>query len=106
MAHERICTVCGAQYQYCKRCAQYKDLPAWKMAYCSEPCRETYLAVNKYEFGHMTAEDALENINKYKVKVANKELIKCIGKIKKEVTANKKANAEDSELVASADPEM
>lgn len=106
MAHERICTVCGTQYQYCRRCSQYKDLPSWKMAYCSSPCRETYLAINKYEFKHITAEDALETINKYKVKVDNKELTKCISKIKKEVTANKKTASEEPELVASADPEM
>lgn len=106
MAHERTCTVCGTQYQYCKRCAQFKDLPTWKMAYCSEPCRETYIAVNKYEFGHLTAEDALEIINLNKSKVINKELIKCISKIKKEVTANKKAALEEPEPTVSADPEM
>lgn len=90
MAHERTCVVCGKVYKYCKRCQQYKHLPTWMYAYCSEPCREIYLITNKYEFDHITAEEALEQLSRLKVKVANTDIQKDISEIKRKVNANKK----------------
>lgn len=90
MAHERTCVVCGKKYQYCKRCKQFEHLPTWMFAYCSEPCKETYMILNKYDFGHIDASEAQEEINTYNVKVANKEMQKSIKKIKKEISDSKK----------------
>lgn len=91
MAHERICVVCGKQYRYCRRCKEFEHLPTWMFSYCSEQCKETYMTLNKFEFGHIDAKTAIEELNSNKVKVANEELLKSVTKIKKEVSKSKKA---------------
>ena len=39
---ERICTICGKQYEYCPTCSKYDHLPRWMDAYCSENCKDLY----------------------------------------------------------------
>lgn len=90
MAHERICVVCGKQYQYCKRCKQFEHLPTWMFAYCSEPCKETYMTLNKFDFGHISAKEAMDELETYKVKIVNKEMLKSVKQIKKELSDSKK----------------
>jgi hypothetical protein len=103
MAHERKCVVCGKTYKYCKRCAQYAFLPTWMTAYCSESCKNTYLAVNQFEFGHIDAVEAEKIIDSLKVKVSNAELNSSIKKIRKAVKDNKtvKDNSEETSSVVS-----
>ncbi len=83
--HNRICTVCGSHYDYCPYCAQYDGQPTWRIAYCSEPCRETYMAINMYAYKHISAEEAAEVLSTHNVKIANKELAKIEKDIKKAV---------------------
>ena len=82
---DRVCTVCGSKYKFCPYCGQYAGQPMWKMAYCSEPCRETYMAINKYAYKHITAEEAAAELAVYNVKIANKELAKFEKDIKKAI---------------------
>ena len=58
MAHERNCTVCGKQYNYCPKCLQYSNMEKWHISYCSEQCRNTYLIINKYAFKHIDKNQA------------------------------------------------
>jgi hypothetical protein len=103
MSHERTCVVCGNEYQYCKRCRQFEHLPTWMFAYCSEPCKETYMVINKYEYGHIDATSALEELNTYKVKIANKEMLKTVTNIKKESSKAKKNAQKEAEATAKAE---
>ena len=58
MAHERNCIVCGKQYNYCPKCAQYSNMEKWHIEYCSEQCKNTYSTINKYTFKHIDKEMA------------------------------------------------
>ena len=58
MAHERNCIICGKEYRYCPKCAQYDSMEKWHVEYCSEQCRNTYLIINKYAFKHIDKETA------------------------------------------------
>ena len=53
MAHERNCTVCGKQYNYCPKCLQYSNMEKWHIEYCSEQCKNTFSIINKYAFKHI-----------------------------------------------------
>lgn len=90
MAYERICVTCGKQYRYCKNCSEFSHLPTWMYAYCSEPCKDTYMVLNKYDFKHITAEEAQEELERLGVNVANPEMIKSMEAIKREIKVNKK----------------
>lgn len=37
--HVRTCIICKNHYLYCN-CEEYKHLPPWHMAYCSESCKD------------------------------------------------------------------
>jgi len=95
MAYERKCVVCGKEYEYCPHCARFKHLPVWMLAYCSDDCKETYMAINQYDFGHIDAKEALKIVDSYKVKIANKELAKSVKDMKKET--KKKVETEEPE---------
>lgn len=58
MAHERNCTVCGKQYNYCPNCSQYAGMEKWHIEYCSEQCKNTYSTINRYAFKHITKDEA------------------------------------------------
>lgn len=58
MAHERNCTVCGKQYNYCPKCSQYDGMEKWHIEYCNEQCKNTYSIINKYAFKHINKEEA------------------------------------------------
>lgn len=62
MAHERKCTICGKQYEYCPRCKQYENMPTWYLIYDSENCKHLYETVNKFAFNHITKEEAIEEL--------------------------------------------
>jgi len=62
MAHIRKCILCGDEYEYCPRCDKTK--PSFYLKYCSENCKEIALIDNKYKFNHLTAEEALNELNK------------------------------------------
>lgn len=50
-------------YEYCPRCKQYASEPTWKLEFCSEECKNLYTIVNKFNFGHMTLEEAREALS-------------------------------------------
>jgi len=58
MAHERNCIVCGKQYRYCPKCAQYSNMEKWHIEYCNEQCKNTYSTINKYMFKHIDKDTA------------------------------------------------
>ena len=59
MAHERNCTVCGKQYNYCPKCSQYDGMEKWHIEYCTEQCKNTYSIINKYVFKHIDKSEAM-----------------------------------------------
>ena len=66
MAHERNCTICGKQYNYCPKCLQYSNMEKWHIEYCNEQCKNTFSIINKYAFKHIdkdTAKTLLEGNN-------------------------------------------
>ena len=99
MAHERICVVCGAQHRYCKNCAEFDHLPTWHYAYCSEPCKETYMILNKYDYKHISAEEAKAELDALGVKIKNPEMLKSVDAIKKELKAQKKKEKKYKEWI-------
>ena len=58
MAHERNCTVCGKQYNYCPKCLQYSNMEKWHIEYCSAQCKNTFSIINKYAFKHIDKDAA------------------------------------------------
>ena len=89
MAYEKTCTICGAEYKYCPYCEQFKTEPKWKIMFCSEPCRETYMAINRQYYGHIGASEALNEIKKHNVKIANKAIARQIKDISKAAKTEK-----------------
>ena len=96
MAHERICVVCGKHYEYCKNCSQYAHLPTWMYAYCSEPCKETYLIINKYDYKHISATDALDALEEYNVNIKEPGMVKSMEEIKKEAKSERKKRKKEN----------
>ena len=99
MAYEKTCTICGAEYKYCPYCEQFKTEPKWKIMFCSEPCRETYMAINRQYYGHISASEALNEIKKHNVKIANKAIARQIKDISKAAKNEKIAEAVTAETV-------
>jgi len=56
------CTVCGAEYDYCPTCAEYRYAPTWMAEYDTENCKDIWLTLNKFAFGHITKDEALETL--------------------------------------------
>lgn len=66
MRNERVCMVNSTHhYEYCPRCRQYATEPTWKIEFCSEECRNIYMTVNKFNFGHIDVKEATEELMKY-----------------------------------------
>ena len=62
MAHLRNCTLCGTQYDYCPRCDETQ--PTYLLKYCSANCKEISLVLNKYNFKHLTKDEAADELKK------------------------------------------
>ena len=62
MAHLRNCTLCGTQYDYCPRCDETQ--PTYLLKYCGKNCKDISLVLNKLQFGHLTKEEAADELKK------------------------------------------
>lgn len=76
MKHERICVVCGKHYAYCPACDEYKDLPKWMFAFCSENCKDIYSTFNALNAGTISEEDAKARFKELDISAVVDENIK------------------------------
>lgn len=63
MTHNRNCTICGKEYQYCPHCAQYASMPKWYSRFCGEECKDIYDVINKFAFSKISAKDAKDALS-------------------------------------------
>lgn len=63
-AKSRTCSVCRKTYKYCNKCRDYKSLPTWMFAFCSENCKDIYNVTSEYEDKRVTADEAKKRLDK------------------------------------------
>ena len=69
----RTCACCSVKYTYCNTCEGQKNEPAWKAVWCSENCKNIFMAVtdylakeiNKSEAKHILEKCDLSNKNSF-----------------------------------------
>ena len=54
--YKKICTLCGDEYEYCKKCGKFKHMEPWHDAYCSEKCHSLYDILAGFKNNWMTPE--------------------------------------------------
>ena len=100
MAHFRNCTLCGTQYDYCPRCDETQ--PTYLLKYCGQNCKDIFLVLNKLQFGHITKEEAADELNKLdlskldKFSVGAKKVIEDVMKTEKVIEEVASQAAEES----------
>jgi len=72
MAKKRKCLTCEHEYEYCPKCGNSKDYPAWKTEFCEESCKEIFNAVSGYNMNLITADDVKKVLKKYNITDFNK----------------------------------
>ncbi len=94
---KRKCIVCGAEYDYCRRCSQDKAKETWRNLYDTVDCMKLFNVCSAFKNNKMSKEDALEELKDIKVpeklNAEYKEILDSInGSSKKE---KKKINSEE-----------
>lgn len=67
MANERICIVCGTQYEYCPKCAKYAHLPKWMWMVDTETCKDLNDVIVGYSIGNKTIDDVKQIVAKHNI---------------------------------------
>lgn len=83
----RICIVCGKNYEYCSHCGKFNPREKWRYLYCSENCREIWKVCNGVENEGLSIAEAKQRLSKCDVPsndVINKDLVPIIERINKE----------------------
>ena len=54
------CLVCGKEYYFCLKCNKRRPNPSesWHINYCDENCKKLFDISNRFNFGHITKEEA------------------------------------------------
>lgn len=60
----RVCVLDKKQYKYCSSCRDDVHKPTWHKLYCSENCKNIFTALNNFNFGLITKEEAKEALSK------------------------------------------
>lgn len=63
MSYERICIVDRKEYRYCDKCGKFIAREGG-LRFCSDNCKDIYEVCSAYKFGHITAEEAKEKLDK------------------------------------------
>lgn len=56
--NNRTCSCCSAQYTYCNTCDGFQNEPQWKSVWCSENCKDIFMATTDYQAKEITKADA------------------------------------------------
>lgn len=46
--NNRTCVCCSTKYTYCNTCEAHQSEPAWKSMWCSENCKNIFMAVTDF----------------------------------------------------------
>ena len=60
--HERFCNICGKSYKYCGTCNEYKHLPPYMLAWCSESCMKVDRILTNWCAKITSTEDAYNQL--------------------------------------------
>ena len=94
----RKCIICGKEYVYCPHCGNGSKEETWRYLYDSELCLNVFNVLSKYQFKHITKEEAKAEIEKLEIP----KDVKFTGEVKKqvdEIVKTKKAPKEDAQIV-------
>lgn len=62
--NNKICALDKTVYTFCPSCNHKEGAnDLWKVMYCCENCRDIDNTLNKYQFGHITKEEAKAKLN-------------------------------------------
>jgi hypothetical protein len=65
----RRCMACSTKYSYCPDCSRADALkPAWYSEFCSEPCKDLWLTLTRYNMSRLSKSEAKEAISSLELK--------------------------------------
>lgn len=64
MKNNRTCVCCSDQYTYCNTCKEHKSEPTWKAVWCSENCKNIFMAVTDYLAKEISKSEAKQILDK------------------------------------------
>ena len=67
MATRRICTTCGAEYEYCPYCDEYAHLPKWHFMWDKEECKDLFDAIVSYNVDKTPIQNVKDVLDKYDI---------------------------------------
>lgn len=67
----RVCIVCGKEYEYCGNCSAHRNLETWHTIYHDSNCREVFNITSEYMTKMITKEEARKKYGK--CDLSNKE---------------------------------
>ena len=68
MANKRNCILCPShEYEYCGKCKPDKIVERWRYLFDSENCRDIYKVIENYVAKKVTALEARQQLEKYKL---------------------------------------
>lgn len=90
---DKVCTLCGNEYEFCSHCSRFDNLPRFMSSFCSSNCNDLFNLCCDFEQGVINKEEAKEKLEKldlsrrmyYKGSIAN-SVNKILGDDSKEET--------------------
>ena len=61
--NNKTCVNCGKQYSYCSSCAEDKSKPVWMKTWCSENCKNLFIAATEFFDGTLSREAAKQIVD-------------------------------------------
>ena len=61
--NNKRCVACGIKYSYCPDCSRADSLkPTWHNDFCSEPCKDLWFTLARYNMNRITKSEAKSTI--------------------------------------------
>ena len=107
MSKNKICTVCGKQYEYCGHCDKSGLDNMWKLKYCSENCRDIFNIIIEYANKNITIDVAKKELSKKNLNInLRNNIAKTFGEIMLYEEPKKKQAKESKEDVDNTNEEI
>lgn len=87
----KVCVVCGKEYEYCNRCKADANQPTWKAIYDNENCRKIMNVATEFVAGHIDKDEAKKELDTCDLS-GKKNFAPTVAKAVNDIYATKKAD--------------
>lgn len=88
--NNRVCKVCGSEYNFCPTCAGVTATEKYRTMFCSKNCRDVFHTISRYFVKDVTKDEAKEILNSLDLSKRYKFNVSIKADIDEIIGANKK----------------